>query len=186
MVTAKSSTKHVQTLPQVLWQCLIDTAARLDTKFNTIQWVVAFSGGKDSSALAHAISHLPEAAANVTLVHVHHGLQKQADHWLGHCEAIAAKLNVSFEGIRVSVDEGPRQSIEASARKARYLALRDYCRQKNAILLIAQHEDDQLETVLLQLKRGAGPKGLSAMVEQQEVEGVVQIRPWLAQPQASI
>ena len=122
MVTAKLPNKHVQTLPQTLWQCLIDTATTLDSTLDDIQWVVAFSGGKDSSALAHAITHIPEVAAKVTLVHVHHGLQTQADHWLGHCEAIAAKLNVNFEGIRVTVDEGPRQSIEANARKARYQA----------------------------------------------------------------
>ncbi|MBO1254087.1 tRNA lysidine(34) synthetase TilS [Alteromonas sp. 5E99-2] len=186
MDTVKPTIKHTQTLPQTLWQCLIDTAATLDSNLDDIQWVVAFSGGKDSSALAHVIAHIPEVANKVTLVHVHHGLQKQADHWFSHCEAFAAQLNINYEGIRVTVDEGPRQSIEANARKERYQALREYCEQKNAVLLIAQHEDDQLETVLLQLKRGAGPKGLSAMAKLQQVDGIMQIRPWLAESQASI
>ena len=169
-----------------LWQCLNDIATELKQSVETVHWAVAYSGGKDSSALSYAISQLPIPLCNITLVHVHHGLQSQADEWLLHGETFAKQLGVTFSYSKVSVDIGPRQSVEANARKARYQALRQFCRNNKAVLLLAQHEDDQLETVLLQLKRGAGPKGLAGMARQQRVEGVLQLRPWLHCSQTSI
>lgn len=184
LATANSS--PVTSLPQILWQCLNHSAAKRNQAACDIHWVVAFSGGKDSTALALAMTLMPELLSHVTLMHIHHGLQPEADNWLAHCQGTAQMLGFAFYGQKVVVDTAARQSIEASARQARYNALREYCRAHNGVLLLAQHEDDQLETVLLQLKRGAGPKGLSGMAKEQEIDGVLQIRPWLACSQRDI
>lgn len=127
--------------------------------------VVAFSGGIDSVVLLHTLSLLQKKLAlpPIHAVHVHHGLSPNADHWATHCRAIASHLNVHFHCAKVSVLQAPRVSLEAAAREARYDALVTYCEQHQGALFLGHHQDDQVETVLLQLKRGAGPKGLSGM-----------------------
>lgn len=95
--------------------------------------------------------------------HVHHGLSPHADAWLAHVEAGAAALGVASDHRRVQVD-GRGSGTEAAARKLRYRALGEMCRQHGVTLLLtAHHLDDQAETVLLQLLRGSGPAGLSGM-----------------------
>lgn len=144
--------------------------------------VVAFSGGLDSMLLldqlvvsAHDHPHWPALQA----VHVHHGLQPQADAWMIFCEQQATQRHVLFFPYHAQVKVAPRQSIEAAARDLRYALLLDHCRRHHAVLLLGHHQDDQLETVLLQLKRGAGPMGLSAMSMLQYRENVMLLRPWL-------
>ena len=172
-------------LPQLLWQQLLSVSDVLNKPIENIHWVVALSGGKDSTALAHAMGQCT-ANLRVTLCHIHHGLQSIADEWVSHCEQQAQKLDFNYHFEKVSVDTSSRQSIEANARDARYQALRSFCRETDGVLLLAQHQDDQLETVLLQLKRGAGPKGLSGMAQQQWAEQVLQVRPWLNVSQLQI
>ena len=126
---------------------------------------VAFSGGLDSTALVHA-AVAAHGSENVMALHVHHGLQKQADQWLLHCAQIAQKLEVAFDYRVLDLGQGQFyiSNLEAKAREGRYRALGEMCRAHNLTnLLLAHHQDDQAETVILQLLRGAGLGGLSAM-----------------------
>ncbi|MGO4999108.1 tRNA lysidine(34) synthetase TilS [Oceanisphaera sp. W20_SRM_FM3] len=127
--------------------------------------VVAFSGGLDSTVLlALAARFAKERGINVRAVHIAHGLQDAAKGWPAHCAQVAKDLGVSCETVAVQVALGPRVSLEAAARKARYLAL-SAAMSPNDILLTGHHLDDQAETLLLALKRGAGIQGLAAMPE---------------------
>lgn len=121
---------------------------------------VCFSGGLDSTVLLHAL-----AAAGVgplAAVHVHHGLQAAAEDWVTHCRAVCAALRLPLQVCRVAVDGAAPEGPEAAARKARYAALRGVMHPGDC-LVVAHQRDDQAETVLLRLLRGAGSEGLSAM-----------------------
>ncbi|HEY2023965.1 tRNA lysidine(34) synthetase TilS [Paraburkholderia sp.] len=124
---------------------------------------VAFSGGVDSSVLLDAAVRVADASRVVAL-HVHHGLSPHADAWLAHCETVARECGVEFDARRVQVSRASGVSVEAAARDARYRALDAMCAVRGIrTLWLAQHADDQAETVLLQLLRGAGLAGLAAM-----------------------
>lgn len=124
---------------------------------------IAFSGGVDSSVLLDAAVRVAGPSRCVAL-HVHHGLSPHADAWLAHCEAFARARGVEFAAERVEVSRDAGVSVEAAARDARYRALDQMCASRDvARLWLAQHADDQAETVLLQLLRGAGLAGLAAM-----------------------
>ena len=124
---------------------------------------IAFSGGVDSSVLLDAAVRVAGASRCVAL-HVHHGLSSHADAWLAHCEAFAQARGVEFAAERVEVSCETGVSVEAVARDARYRALDQMCASRSiATLWLAQHADDQAETVLLQVLRGAGLAGLAAM-----------------------
>ena len=98
----------------------------------------------------------------VEAVHVHHGLHSEADRWEEHCRRFCERLGVSYRSCQVDAKPKPGDSPEAAARQARYGVLEPLSRE-GTCLVTAHHCDDQSETVLLQLLRGAGPKGLSAM-----------------------
>ncbi len=125
---------------------------------------VAYSGGLDSSVLLHRVQAAGAAHGwKVHAFHVHHGLSPQADAWLAHCAAQASALGVRFDSRRIEVDAGAG-GIEGAARLGRYAALGAMCRAHDVpLLLTAHHQDDQAETVLLQLLRGSGVAGLSGM-----------------------
>ncbi|MFK3741262.1 tRNA lysidine(34) synthetase TilS [Massilia sp. TN1-12] len=125
---------------------------------------VALSGGLDSMVLLDlAADHVRAHGGVLFAFHVHHGLSPNADAWRDHCAASAAALDIPFDTRAVAVDKG-RSGIEAAARKARYAALGAMCRAHGVdLLLTAHHQDDQAETVLLQLLRGSGASGLSGM-----------------------
>ena len=124
---------------------------------------VAFSGGPDSSALLHALAQLPEARARgLRALHVDHGLHPDSAAWAAHCEHFCAALGVPCEVLRVQVDGDTGRGVEAAARDARYAALATPLRD-GEYLLLGHHRDDQAETVLLKLLRGAGPEGLGGM-----------------------
>jgi tRNA(Ile)-lysidine synthase len=119
---------------------------------------LAFSGGLDSTVLLHLLA---ARGLPLTAIHVHHGLQAQADAWAAHCQTVCDALGVPLELIRVQVQptgEGP----EAAARAVRYQALAARL-SAGEILITAHHRDDQAETVLLRLLRGSGVRGLAAM-----------------------
>ncbi|RDU97865.1 tRNA lysidine(34) synthetase TilS [Trinickia dinghuensis] len=142
---------------------------------------IAYSGGLDSTVLLDAAVRVAGAARCVAL-HVHHGLSPNADRWLSHCEASAHAMGVRFDAEHVRVRRENGESLEAAARDARYKALDAMCaRQGAAALWLAHHADDQAETVLLQLLRGAGVAGLAAMAPQRtdESSAVPRVRPFL-------
>jgi tRNA(Ile)-lysidine synthase len=126
---------------------------------------LGLSGGRDSIVLLDALAALaPSLGHTVTAIHVHHGLSANADAWAQFCAERCAALGIAYVARRVDVDRQPRTSLEAVARAARYGALADAARAISApVVALAHHRDDQAETLLLQLLRGAGPHGLSAM-----------------------
>ncbi len=142
---------------------------------------IAFSGGVDSTVLLDAAVRVGGASRCMAL-HVHHGLSANADAWLAHCDAFARERGVAFASAHVDVSRAAGLSVEAAARDARYRALDALCAQHRAnTLWLAQHADDQAETVLLQLLRGAGLAGLAAMAPEYLPSGasVTRARPLL-------
>jgi tRNA(Ile)-lysidine synthase len=123
---------------------------------------VAFSGGRDSTVLLHALAGLRDERQFVLrAVHVNHGLQAAAHDWEEHCATLASRLDIPYSALSVTVRSG-RQGLEAAAREARYDALRTHLKP-GEWLLTAHHADDQLETVLLHLLRGSGVSGLAGI-----------------------
>lgn len=131
----------------------------------SLHFVVAYSGGIDSHVLLHALWRLQQTTKTpftLSAIYIHHGLSENADLWQQHCADVCDALNIEFASAKVSLDLSKGKGIEAQARDARYAKLVEMA-PTDSIIMLAQHQDDQLETVLLQLKRGAGPKGLSGM-----------------------
>ncbi len=125
----------------------------------TTSFVVAYSGGRDSHALLHALHAL---GVPLRAVHVDHQLQPSSREWSEHCVRICAALSVRCVVERIEIHPTGEESIEAAARRLRYQRLAAQMRA-GEILLTAHHEDDQAETVLLVLLRGSGAHGLAAM-----------------------
>lgn len=124
---------------------------------------LAFSGGLDSSVLLHLLAaNRDRLNVQLAAIHVHHGLQAQADAWGRHCESTCRALHIPLKQIELGLEVKAGESIEAQAREARYQALASAMGQGD-LLLTAQHRDDQAETLLLQLLRGSGPAGLASM-----------------------
>lgn len=146
---------------------------------------VAYSGGADSCALLLAAAE--RWPGQVQAIHVHHGLQAAADDFVRVCESVCAWLLVPLHVVQVDASHAPGGSPEDAARRARYAALAGAATQRglNGVLL-GQHADDQVETLLLALSRGAGLPGLSAMAAQFERGGVVFYRPLLQISAASL
>lgn len=141
-------------------------------------WYIAFSGGLDSTVLLHLLAHHARNHPTPPLraVHIHHGLQSAADAWPAHCQAICDPLGIELQVIPVRV--GPGASREQAARDARYAAFKQLLGPGD-VLFTAQHRDDQAETVLLRLLRGAGLRGLSAMPGQRSLGQGYLARPLL-------
>lgn len=135
---------------------------------------IALSGGRDSAALLHAaqaVAAQQPASLRVIGLHVHHGLQAGADDWERFCRAQCGQLGAGFESLRAHVAPKAGEGLEAAARRARYAALANLCRNVGAgLLLFAHHLDDQVETVLLRLFRGSGVHGLSGMPAMRELD----------------
>src|SRR5271155_2260213 len=118
---------------------------------------IAYSGGADSTVLLHVAAEVARKHhIRAVALHVHHGLSPNADTWSKHCERQCAALGLDFASRRINVTRRPSHSLEADARDQRLSALRELCkRQDIAILTLAHNADDQAETVLLNLTRGA-------------------------------
>lgn len=142
---------------------------------------VTYSGGADSSALLRAcVARWP---GRVSAWHVHHGLQAAADDFLRHCQQVCRSLDVALHVRRVHVDTGDGRSVEDAARVARYAAFDSLAAEMGTrTVVLAQHADDQVETILLALSRGAGLPGLAAMPQHWRRGAVDFWRPLLAVP----
>lgn len=123
------------------------------------KYLVAYSGGLDSHVLLHLCA---KAKLNTRAVYINHGLQTDADNWQQHCQTVCDQLQIEFESIGVDARARTGQSPEEAARNARYTALKKHLK-KQEYLLTAHHQEDQAETLLLQLMRGAGTAGLASM-----------------------
>ena len=164
----------------------------------TSSLVVAYSGGADSTALLLMALEAAPGKGLVSAVHVHHGLQAASDDFSAHCEAFCAERDVPLSVLRVNAKAAVGQSPEDAARNARYAAISEHIlKQKGQLagmelaqsatdlgvisptVLLAQHADDQVETMLLALSRGAGVDGLSGMAAQFVRHGVQWARPFL-------
>jgi tRNA(Ile)-lysidine synthase len=124
------------------------------------RYVIAFSGGLDSTVLAHALAQCSDVP--VLAIHIDHALQTDSANWSEHCAQIAAALEIEFLSLSVNVQLESGKGPEASARDARYAALQA---ELNAgdWLLSAHHREDQAETLLLNLIRGSGPAGVAGI-----------------------
>jgi tRNA(Ile)-lysidine synthase len=143
---------------------------------------VAYSGGADSTALLLACAE--KWPGQVHALHIHHGVQAAADDFERHCQAFCAKLQLPLIVKRVDGRHALGQSPEDAARRARYRAFEAVGREQYAqhaikTIAIAQHADDQIETLLLALSRGSGLPGLSAMPARWVREGITYHRPLL-------
>jgi tRNA(Ile)-lysidine synthase len=163
----------------------------------TFPLAVAYSGGADSTALLLMCAE--QFPGQVQAIHIHHGLQAAADDFVAHCTAFCGALNVPLHVVHVQARNAVGDSPEDAARRARYAALAGKVLELNQALgqkniagaaiktvVVAQHADDQVETLLLALSRGAGLPGLSAMPAKWQRDGVEFVRPLLEVPAADI
>lgn len=148
-------------------------------------WRIAFSGGLDSSVLLHLLASLArrEALPPLAAIHIHHGLQPAAEAWPEHCARICAQLGVALDIVSVQVP--PAASLEQAARQARYAAFAERLGD-GEVLLAAQHRDDQAETLLFRLLRGAGVRGLAAMPASRPLGRGSLVRPLLGCSRAEL
>ncbi|HBR95756.1 MAG TPA: tRNA lysidine(34) synthetase TilS [Gammaproteobacteria bacterium] len=141
---------------------------------------VAFSGGLDSRVLLHlcALARTSDGPS-VSALHIDHGLHVDSAAWSTDCRAVCAGYDIPITVHRTPVVRAKGESLEAVAREHRYRAFASHV-GADELLLVAQHADDQLETVLLQLLRGAGPAGLAAMPRARAIGQGHLVRPLLA------
>ncbi|MCX7279475.1 MAG: tRNA lysidine(34) synthetase TilS [Burkholderiales bacterium] len=143
---------------------------------------VAFSGGADSTALLLACAE--RWPGQVQAVHIHHGLQAAADDFARHCQAFCDSLNIPLHVLHVDAQPAQGDSPEDAARRARYKAFSQFAQAESArpaikTIVLAQHADDQAETLLLALSRGAGLPGLASMPARWKRDGISYQRPLL-------
>lgn len=147
---------------------LVNRLAAMTADEPAARWLVAYSGGRDSTVLLHALATSDETApVPIVAVHVNHGLQPDAPEWEKHCRKFAGQLGVSFVGKKVTVDDDLKSGPEAAARLARYAVLKTMVVPGDCALS-AHHEEDQAETLLLNLLRGSGVAGLAGIGAVQE------------------
>lgn len=141
------------------------------------RYVIALSGGLDSTALAHAMStSRQQHTKSLAVIHIDHQLHEESAKWAQQCQAFAENVGVEFIADVVSVDVDGGKGQEAAARDARYSAISKHI-VAGDWLLSAHHQDDQAETLLLNLLRGSGPAGIAAMRPIREFGDA-----WLARP----
>ncbi len=178
MVDSKDKPAVLALLTKQLYQSL-------DTLNNVSRYVIALSGGIDSVVLTHLLSTLPaHYSTPIIAVHINHGLDKDADRWQAHCADFCQDLNIEFITDAVLVNNAGK-GLEAAARELRYAALARHLEPGDA-LFTAHHQQDQAETVLLNLFRGAGVDGLAGMPMQKAFQAGLHVRPLLNVSKAEI
>lgn len=148
--------------------------------------LVGYSGGLDSTVLLHWLQRCAQAAAQpLRAMHVHHGLQPQAEAWLAHCQQQCERWGIALVQRRVAVPRDNGLGLEGAARQARRNA---FAAEQAAgeTLALAQHQDDQAETFLLRALRGSGVDGLAAMASESQLHGQRLWRPLLAVPRSAL
>lgn len=142
--------------------------------------IVALSGGVDSVALLHLLAVLRDKHSEFTVLahNVNHGLSENAQYWTEFCETLCKQLKVTLISSTVNIENKPRKSLEALARDARYQCFKDRM-QSGDVILTGHHQDDQLETLLLALKRGSGSTGLQGIHSTQVFFNGFLVRPLL-------
>ena len=168
---------------EAMWTVLDASAGGAESR----RYCIAFSGGMDSMVLLVGMARMidrfqPDA---LRAAHVHHGLHAQADAWAEACRTQCEALGIPLTVLRVDARPARGESPEARAREVRYAALGDAL-APGEVLLTAHHADDQLETVLIQLLRGAGVAGLAAMPVETPFGAGWHQRPLLGFPRASL
>lgn len=169
--------------PSSLPSAIENSLRRLDVQGSRV--CVALSGGMDSVVLLEALSRLGAALSlQLSAIHVHHGLSPNADQWAAFCESLCEARSIPLTISRIQVDRSLPGGIEALARDARYAAFGGVNAE---FLAVAQHADDQAETVLHQILRGTGLKGMAGMGEARRLrDGLILIRPLLGIARAGI
>lgn len=151
--------------PTALLKKLQSLPSHSHLKNAPIKILVAFSGGLDSHVLLHLFSKLSKDDINLRAIYINHGLQAESDQWTKHCELICNALAVDFKSVSLNLRISKGESIEQLAREGRYQALSEQILE-DEVLVTAHHQNDQAETFLLQLFRGAGVQGLASMAAQ--------------------
>ena len=169
-------------LPKYI-QAALHSIPEPNVKSGLNAYFVAFSGGLDSSLLLElAHRYLSEFRhSRVAAIHVHHGLSAHADHWLLHCEQVCQRLNIQIITERVvlsSNNNGLKKGLEEAARAARYRVF-EQALPDGAVLLQGHHQNDQAETVLLRLMRGAGVAGIAGIPLTRALNSALINRPFL-------
>jgi tRNA(Ile)-lysidine synthase len=156
-------------------------------------WVVGFSGGLDSTVLLHRFAkslsnqQFLSTQTKLVAVHVNHQLQSFADGWGRHCAEVCRLLNVSFVEVKLSGKPAPSESLEAWARNGRMKAISDEAKKHpNPTILLAHHEQDQVETFIYRSLRGSGANGLASMQENASWFGVPVQRPLISEARSSL
>ena len=154
--------------------------AQLNDLLDARHWYVGYSGGVDSTALLHLLQRWRRAntgAPPLTAIHVNHAMQSAADNWQVHCERVCKFLQLPIIARAVVVRPAPGGG-EAAAREARYRVFEEQV-QSGDVLFLGHHLDDQVETFLLRLMRGAGVQGLAGMPARRALGGGMLVRPLL-------
>ena len=140
---------------------------------------IAYSGGLDSHVLLHVLASIQnEIKQKLVAVHINHGISNDADLWVKHCQEISANYAIEFQTFSVDLSLKSSKGTEAFAREKRYKVFGSLINNYD-LLLTAHHMDDQVETILLQLMRGAGPDGLVGMPQVREFSKGFLLRPLL-------
>jgi tRNA(Ile)-lysidine synthase len=155
----------------------------LDCDFSQLQaynkLYIGFSGGLDSTVLLHLLTQSPTLKTKIIAIHVNHHIQDCADEWQANCQQVCKKLGVTLitESCALTKHQQKR-NIEAHAREARFHCFSKHVKPED-LLLLAHHQQDQAETLLLRLLKGAGPKGLAAIKSYTVLQGMNVYRPLL-------
>ncbi len=190
--SARSQTGHTGSRAPFGPEWLAERLAALLPGFPDVDLCVALSGGVDSTALLAALAQALQLQQRsgagpfrLRAVHIDHGIHPSSHHWSRHCRSLARRLGVPLKVFRTQVRPPRGASLEATARDARYQLLAQTLRP-GEILLTAHQQDDQLETVLLQLFRGSGIAGLAAMPEVAPFAAGWHVRPLLSRARAEL
>lgn len=166
----------------------LDTFVTTLTELTAQQsFCVAYSGGLDSTVLLHLLWRLQQQQPQlqVRAIHIHHGFSAYADTWVQHCTTTCAAWQLPLTVYRLHIPKDTGSSLEELARTARYQQLQQAL-AAHECLVLAHHADDQAETLLLQLLRGAGLPGLAAMPAVKQVNGCTWVRPLLGYPREEL